>query len=1333
MAARWGAGEETLYTTACNLDFFATNEVRGLDEESEATLLTALTEILDNVDDVENLSPFDTLPDSDLLSGQKAREHSPLRRLLCLSRSPPEKDAICNMRTLSSGKSIPRAPVGSVQRSDGEEEEDCGSLTHSPSRQPSSPDQEQLLDWGRLSHHLPLPFALESEDDAEGLSVSLGDLVRHMHPYCMAVCMDSGEGEQMLPEGGILLEVVDQGEHGEPILAIPDLGLPLSVLQDTLAMEHHAPEESDKAAATESCEEIVVVDDDTTTTITGAMEMKAELMAAASARNAEKVKCEGNKKQKSPRTKEIKEKSPPRRKKTSKVPVVPPPAIEGRILRSGVTRNAAKESPQKLKKQPIKVKESVPSVSGVSTSPIASSKPKKILNACQAHKEVSKLTLPRDTRANTIALNPLPVKETPVRRPPSCPAAAVSSVQPSEGQRLAASPTKPEVLTTAATPALPIPHAVPVATDSCSSSSGPTPPDALQTQGMTPPLPTPDALKEDEVPVPAPEPKPKSLSLAEYRRLRQQKKPAPVEKPEDHRTKWPSLPEPPKELPPIPCLPDPSPKDTRRSAPVSGKGKEAVEEVKLAWQPTGPGAPATPEALLAPPAYMAVSSTKAGAATLMSKRQQKAQPVSEAAASPSAVATPGPVRNPSPQTNASAEKPCVPQSSTMCSSTPSESKPARPPPQPSTPVGLVCNQVPSKTTTESPQANVTPASAHSPANAGPASIAATSVSDPGTFAKCMLVVAGARPGSLAVQPSSQPRSVKVSPVKLGAPQGPTVVTPQTKKRTASQALIEAFTSEIGIEAADLTSLLEQFEETQAKEKRCVPEVSGRAVAVGNSSVETPAERTAVERVKANDLSSTAALTPPATPPHQMWRPLAPVALLAKSRAAEGSPRPTPTKVIQIEAQPLPWVRYRSVPAACALAPAWALVDHDYCHPTGTSAVSPGEHGNRWNVKQQPNITIRTVKELHPTTTTPPPPHAPTTPPETTKPTVGMKQQPESAPSKEVQLAQLPDRAAAGSSVLETPDASPARQEKEASDEGEVRQRSPGPERSHHHRSRSRSTSRNAATTTTRSFPEGRKRGRSKRRPIRRSPSSSESDSSSPSMSRSRSRSPPTKRYRSRHSERGSSSSTRSSSSSSASSRCSSSSRSPPRRRRYSYSSSRSGSCSASRSRSPQSPRGRARWQRNVYSPSYRPSRRHTSIKSSQDVKQRKREAIDERRVVYVGRIRGSMSQNELRERFSLYGEIEECTLHFREQGDNYGFVTYYDTKNAFTAIENGGKLRKPDELPFDLCFGGRRQFLKTSYADLDSNKECESLQSKGKFHALDFDTLLKQAQKNQNR
>lgn len=38
--------------------------------------------------------------------------------------------------------------------------------------------------------------------------------------------------------------------------------------------------------------------------------------------------------------------------------------------------------------------------------------------------------------------------------------------------------------------------------------------------------------------------------------------------------------------------------------------------------------------------------------------------------------------------------------------------------------------------------------------------------------------------------------------------------------------------------------------------------------------------------------------------------------------------------------------------------------------------------------------------------------------------------------------------------------------------------------------------------------------------------------------------------------------------------------------------------------------------------------------------------------------------------------------------------------DAFAAIDNGGKLRRPDELPFDLCFGGRRQFCNSNYADL---------------------------------
>lgn len=41
---------------------------------------------------------------------------------------------------------------------------------------------------------------------------------------------------------------------------------------------------------------------------------------------------------------------------------------------------------------------------------------------------------------------------------------------------------------------------------------------------------------------------------------------------------------------------------------------------------------------------------------------------------------------------------------------------------------------------------------------------------------------------------------------------------------------------------------------------------------------------------------------------------------------------------------------------------------------------------------------------------------------------------------------------------------------------------------------------------------------------------------------------------------------------------------------------------------------------------------------------------DERRVVYVGRICRSMTHDELRERFSQFGEVECVSLHFRERG-----------------------------------------------------------------------------------
>jgi len=119
----------------------------------------------------------------------------------------------------------------SKQNSEGEEED--GDAGFSISNIDLSSLEE--FDWC-------LPVSLEQ--DGESMSVTLSDLVKHMHPYCMTLCMEGEEGqEHLLPEGGLVLEVVDQGEHGEPILAIPDLGIPFSHT-DSAEGEQRVPEKS---------------------------------------------------------------------------------------------------------------------------------------------------------------------------------------------------------------------------------------------------------------------------------------------------------------------------------------------------------------------------------------------------------------------------------------------------------------------------------------------------------------------------------------------------------------------------------------------------------------------------------------------------------------------------------------------------------------------------------------------------------------------------------------------------------------------------------------------------------------------------------------------------------------------------------------------------------------------------------------------------------------------------------------------------------------------------------------------------------------------------------
>ncbi|XP_076039627.1 uncharacterized protein LOC143024626 isoform X2 [Oratosquilla oratoria] len=126
--------------------------------------------------------------------------------------------------------------------------------------------------------------------------------------------------------------------------------------------------------------------------------------------------------------------------------------------------------------------------------------------------------------------------------------------------------------------------------------------------------------------------------------------------------------------------------------------------------------------------------------------------------------------------------------------------------------------------------------------------------------------------------------------------------------------------------------------------------------------------------------------------------------------------------------------------------------------------------------------------------------------------------------------------------------------------------------------------------------------------------------------------------------------------------------------------------------------------------------------------------VEERRVVYIGRISEGTTKLDLRSRFEKYGPIVDISVHFREHGDNYGFVTYKNRDSAYEAVEHGNDDKS---LPhYDLCFGGRRAFCKVQYSDLDAQEPGPGIGSAlGKggansdFDSMLFDSLLKVALK----
>ncbi|CAH4035315.1 unnamed protein product [Pieris brassicae] len=100
--------------------------------------------------------------------------------------------------------------------------------------------------------------------------------------------------------------------------------------------------------------------------------------------------------------------------------------------------------------------------------------------------------------------------------------------------------------------------------------------------------------------------------------------------------------------------------------------------------------------------------------------------------------------------------------------------------------------------------------------------------------------------------------------------------------------------------------------------------------------------------------------------------------------------------------------------------------------------------------------------------------------------------------------------------------------------------------------------------------------------------------------------------------------------------------------------------------------------------------------------------VEERRIVFVGRLEQDITKSLLRSQFSKFGPVTEVRLHSKEDGSRYGFVTYQRPRDAWTAVEAASSFPQ-----YDVGFGGRRAFCRQSYADLDG---LEAKYTESAFH-----------------
>lgn len=882
-----------------------------------------------------------------------------------------------------------------------------------------------------------------------------------------------------------------------------------------------------------------------------------------------------------------------------------------------------------------------------------------------------------------------------------------------------------------------------------------------------------------EVLPPKAETKAKSLSLQQYRQLRQKRQPL-VEKQGNYITKWPSVSEPPKELTPILCLQGQRISTDHLHRPSSHRtalpSRPNPVEDKPSSRTCGSGlkCPKTESKIISPASPLPDVLANADVNVPESKKSPVKKPTLLSSDPPNPVLLPMPVtQTASPSTAHSSSKESkvellnrdsslettanLQEIQNESTTSTSQTQPSSSEPKPKAMLPkqdrnldstVLLQEIKNKLTeivsgisSRSPALGSTTTQTESnseckePQKYSPKPTKDIKLEPKIPQSPCPDPVGQTKCPSSTPYSSQPPTSLNTpTPVKETSPEVPSSISPPEEPPPSPKlgCREQSAVGESGIEAPDLTSLLEQFEETQDKEEgesESKPEPK-LVSAASSPNLQTHTDLH-ITPPRGTEKTSKQLLPPPVEPlkplstsetpgtlktirnlPDLQMLPLADIPeplgteiILSTQQTQPARRKNPPSKAIQIiDPRPLPSKKTNTstseFPAAHTAPHLYSSVssDHDYCAPVDHSPTSATQHS-----RAKPSLLkdiSKTTNEVQVNT------HDSCATAECRKQTS----------TREVTTTVRAVNCA-------TPVMQPLSENHKTRSETNPstdKALSPSDSAASELDCGGASEDKTAPCTLPTPPPSPPSRGREKRRYRRRSPRSSSSSSSSSSASRS------PKRPRLHHK--------RSESSSCSSSSSRSVSRSPPRRYRLSRSRSR---CSRSRSRSwsqsrspSRSPSPRTchtRW-RDVYS-----SRESRRLRREHEMRIQKLKAIDERRVVYVGRISRAMTHDELRERFSQFGDVECVSLHFRDRGDHYGFVTFYNMEDAFAAIDNGGKLRRPDELPFDICFGGRRQFCKSNYADLDANRDAEESPARSRFEDLDFDSLLKQAQRGLKR